>query len=108
MNNEELLETIRDLERIKDPEVCNLLRGELNGYLSHLEENEWEQRLEVSRKKKELLAELKKVNQVEIEIEFTEEFSNWEKTKRRLNEVKRLRADLGARYEVLVSKKRYY
>jgi len=107
MELSEIIEQLSNPEKLISPERINILSAHLNGYITDLEEQEWEDQLRASNKKMELYTEEKTNASAETKWKTTSEFAEWKKTERLVRRLKRFRADLKDRFQVLTNTKRF-
>lgn len=98
---EHIVELMAAPEKLIDPRIINNLCGYLSGFITDLEEQINEENYQVSVKWAELRKTLKSNAEADRELELTDVYRNREKTKLKTSQLRRYRADLKDRFEVL-------
>lgn len=101
MEIQEILQEIIQPEKLADPRRINVLVSYLSGFITDLEEQINEENYEVSVKWGKLREALKSNAEADRALELTEEYRKREKTKLLMGQLRRIRADLNHRFEVL-------
>jgi hypothetical protein len=96
-----IIELMKEPEKLVDPRQINVMSGYLNGFITDGEEELNERNYQVSVKWAELRKELKSNAEADRAIELTDEYREREKLKLRIGRLRRFRADLRDRFEVL-------
>lgn len=105
MEEKQIIEQLKDLDRIIDPATCNDLSNALNFEIMDYEEALFALNLVVSNEWLKL-REIKKSNAETDKIwEVSEVYQKRERVKLTIQQLKRLRADLRNRYEILTNKR---
>ena len=107
MTIEQITTYMSEPEKLVDPRLINTISGYISGYITDLEEQNWEERLTASNKRMQLVETAGAVNKAEAMWELTPEYAQWKKTERLIKRLKRFRADLKDRFQVLTNTKRF-
>lgn len=107
MNEQQLLDELKQIDRIVEPEKCNTLSSYLNGYITDYENTLHELNLAVSNKWLELREQHKSDSKTDRALEISDIYQKREKTKLTISQLKRLRGDLRDRFAILSLIKRY-
>lgn len=107
MELKEILTILESPEKVIDPQQANIISSYLSGYITDLEETINELNYQVSVKHYELLKETKKISHADRMIELEPIYQTREKQKLTLSQLKRLRADMRDRFQILTSVKRF-
>lgn len=102
MELQKIIELMSEPEKLVDPRVCNVMSGYLNGFITEKEEQLNEENFAVSVKWAELRKELPSAAEADRQIELTDTYRAREKTKLIIGKLRRYRADLRSRFEVLM------
>lgn len=107
MEEKQIYDRLKELEKIIDPAECNLLRGYIAGFLQDYEEALNELNLAVSNEWLKI-RELQKTDKMADRLlEISDIYRQRERVKLSLAQLKRMRGDLKDRYEILVSTRRF-
>lgn len=101
MELSKILELMVAPEKLIDPRQINVMCGYLSGFITDLEEQLNEENYQVSAKWADIRKHLKHNTEADREIELTDIYRQREKTKLTLSKLRRHRADLKDRFEVL-------
>lgn len=104
MQLDEIIKRLSEPERLIDPQEINYLQVYLNEHITALEDEEWERQLVASNKLAEL-SEKETVGKSEILWKVSNEFRLWKGIERTVKKLKRYRADLKDRMNILMNKK---
>jgi hypothetical protein len=107
MTIEEIIDAIKEPEKLIDPERVNLLKFYVSAFITDREELLNEQNYQVAIKRRELLIEHKSVAKADLYLELEPRYLEREKTKLLIKDLRSIRSNLRDRYEVLINKKRY-
>ncbi len=107
MEELEIYNKLKELENIINPEECNLLSSYIGGFLQDYEERLHELNLIVSNKWLKIREECKSSTEADRKLEISEEYQKRERIKLSMSQLKRMRADLKDRFQVLTNIKRY-
>lgn len=107
MDLQQITNYMAEPEKLVDPRLINTLSGYINGFISDLEEQNWEERLVSSNKRMEIIEKSAAVNKADAMWELTPEYAQWKKTERMIKRLKRYRADLRDRFLVITNTKRF-
>lgn len=107
MELKQITDRLKELEKIVDPAEANIISSYLNGFITDYEETLFEMDLIVSNKWLSLREAAKSNNQADRLLEISEEYRKRERVKLTISQLKRLRADLKSRFEILTQIKRY-
>ncbi len=107
MELKNILERLKEPEKIIDPEDCNIISSYISGWITDYEETLNELNLRVSVKWQELREKNKSDAKTERDIELTDVYQDREQLKLKIAQLRRLRSDLKDRFQVLTNKKRY-
>ena len=107
MELNEVLDKIKEPEKLIDPEEVNLLKFYVSAFITDREELLNEQNYMVAVKRRELLIEHKSVAKADLYLELEPRYLEREKTKLLIKDLRSIRSNLKDRYEVLINKKRY-
>lgn len=105
MDLKNILEQMKEPERLNDPRDVQVLASYVSSYISHFEEELSEQNYQVSSKWAELRKELKTSKETDQALELTEIYRTRETTKLNLAKFRRFRADLRSRLDILTNKR---
>jgi hypothetical protein len=107
MDYNKTISRLKELEKVVDPGECNLLSSYLNGFITDKEEELHEKNLQISNLWLNLREQYKSDNKTDRALEITPEFRDREKLKLTISQLKRMRADLKDRFQVLTMTKRF-
>lgn len=107
MTLDEILEKLREPEKIVSPQDCNFLSSYLAGFISDYEEELHDLNLTVSNKWLELREKVGSDTKADRALEVEDIYRRREKLKLTIKQLSRLRADLRDRYSVITNTKRY-
>ena len=107
MTYEEIIKSTKDFTSIIEPGQCNILIAHIGGWISNFEEELAEQNDRVTARWSGLRELYKSDKRTDKTLETTEEFKEQQKIKRRIGILRRLRADLRDRFQVLTNTRRY-
>lgn len=105
MQLDKILERLKELEKIIDPEECNVLAGYLSGYITDYEEELHELNLVVSNKWLKIRETSKSNDQADKLLEVSDEYRMRERVKLTIHQLKRMRSDLKDRFSILTFKR---
>jgi hypothetical protein len=94
-------------DKVIDPGACNFAQSIISGYITMEEENEFALRLEVDKQEDVLFGEHGTNATAARKIKLTPTYIEWQKSKRELARLKRLRRTLADRFTVLTQTKRF-
>lgn len=101
MELKQIIELMVSPEKLVDPRQVNVMCGYLSGFITDLEEQLNEENYQVSSKWAELRQDLKSNAEADRAIELTDIYRQRERTKIKTAQLRRHRADLNNRFEVL-------
>lgn len=101
MELKKIIELMVSPEKLIDPRQINVMCAGLSGFITDLEEQLNEENYAVSVKWAAIRKNLKHNTEADREIELTDIYRQREKTKLTLAKLRRFRADLKDRFEVL-------
>lgn len=107
MELSQIIELLKSPEKVSDLGEINNLCSYLSGFITDLEMEIDERNYQVSVKHYGLMEELKTIAKADRAIEMTPEYRDREKAKLKLNQLKRLRADLKDKFRVITQTKGY-
>ncbi len=99
---EKIIERLSEPEKLIDPQEINILQGYLNGHITDQEELEWQKQLIASNKLAELNVELS-ASKAEVQWKISQEYQDFKKVERTVRKLKRYRADLRDRFNLLTN-----
>lgn len=103
-----IIERLSEPEKLKDPMEVNTLTLYLNGYITDLEEEAWDAQLVASNRLSELAKTMSATKAKDIEWKLTSEWKVWQNLERTVSKIKRYRADLRDRLNLLTNQPRRY
>lgn len=104
MQLDEVIKKLSEPEKLIDPREINTLQSYLNGYITELEEEEWERQLVASNRLAELNIELSAAK-AEVQWKVSNEYRSWKGTERTVKKLKRYRSDLKDRFKLLTGQR---
>lgn len=107
MNEKQIFEEMKNLEKVIDPAKCNLISSYINGFLMDYEETLHVKNLELSNLWLSMRETYKSDSKTDRALEVRPEYQEVERIKLRMSQLKRMRSDLKERFQVLTMTKRY-
>lgn len=105
MNEKQIIEQLRDLDKIIDPSTCNDLSNALNFEIMDYEEALYTLNLIVSNEWLKIRESSKSNAETDKVWEVSDVFQKRERVKLTIQQLKRLRSDLKDRYAILTNKR---